>query len=352
LKTEVGFFCSYTPLPLIHAAGLTPIRILPMGDVPDQAGTLLHDNLCTHVKRVLDRAMAQDVPELAGLVMMNSCDAMRRLHDAWKVVRPLEHTVLVDLPVGTDERAVSYLAGEFARLLETLAQWSGRRPSIQAILRSSQLYDELADNLHLLAQRTAQGEVAGGWRKLQEFFNLSVALPLLEVLAQVKALPRQTPIQPNQGVPIYLMGNVLCDPQAFEMIESSGLRIVADDVCTGSRQLVPLELSEGSESALLEQLAQKMLSRPPCARTLDAGQPGGLALRVVDAARSVGARGVVVQVMKFCDPYLSRLPAIRQALRQAQIPLLILEGDCNLRSLGQQQTRLAAFAEMLQGVAS
>jgi len=45
-RQKIGFTCAYTPLPLIDAAGYAPFRILPMGDVPDQAGHLLHDNLC------------------------------------------------------------------------------------------------------------------------------------------------------------------------------------------------------------------------------------------------------------------------------------------------------------------
>ncbi|MFC1819947.1 2-hydroxyacyl-CoA dehydratase [Thermodesulfobacteriota bacterium] len=76
----VGFSCAYTPLPLIHAAGFIPYRILPMGDQPDQAGSIMHDNLCPHVKRILDRAMAKDLPELSGIVFMDSCESMRPNH--------------------------------------------------------------------------------------------------------------------------------------------------------------------------------------------------------------------------------------------------------------------------------
>ena len=36
-----------------------------------------------------------------------------------------------------------------------------------------------------------------------------------------------------------------------------------------------------------------------------------------------------------------------EALRQHDLPLLLLEGDCSLRSLGQQRTRIEAFVEML-----
>ena len=112
----IGYACAYTPLVLIDAAAYTPYRILPMSTCPDQAGQLLHDNLCPHVKRILDRVISKDLPELAGVVFINSCDAMRRLSDAWRHVRPDDSTILLDLPAIADEAALAFFAGELARL--------------------------------------------------------------------------------------------------------------------------------------------------------------------------------------------------------------------------------------------
>ena len=98
-----------------------------------------------------------------------------------------------------------------------------------------------------------------------------------------------------------------------------------------------------------EQIARAILDRPPCARTIAPADPGRLAGLVLDDARKCGAKGVIAHVMKFCDPYLARLPAVRQALKEANVPLLVLEGDCSLRSLGQHRTRIEAFVEMVGG---
>ncbi len=61
MTRNIGFTCAYTPIPLIEAAGFDPLRIFPESKAPDQAGHLLHDNLCPHVKKVLDRALASDL---------------------------------------------------------------------------------------------------------------------------------------------------------------------------------------------------------------------------------------------------------------------------------------------------
>ncbi len=52
---------------------------------------------------------------------------------------------------------------------------------------------------------------------------------------------------------------------------------------------------------------------------------------IVEGARLAGARGVIAHVMKFCDPYLARMPVIQSVLREASLPLLLLEGDCTTR---------------------
>jgi len=337
-SSRVGFTCAYTPLPLIDAAGLVPVRLRPDGDAPEEAATLLHDNLCPHVKRVLDRRLDDQLGELSGVVIMGSCDAMRRLGDAWRVAAPEDRLTVVDLPVTADLRSVAYLAGQIQGLAETLSEWSGRAVTPDGLAGAAERRDELARAL-----ATLDGTVPGGSARLQELRNLTVtARPevALEAVTAAAALPRES----SAGVPIFLHGNVLPAPDALEMIESCGARIVADDLCTGAHQLTaPAMVGEGN---VWSQLARGLLERPRCARTLTA-RPVGIAEEVTRAAAEAGAAGVVAHVAKFCDPYLARLPALRESLRQAGLPLLVLEGDCTMRSLGQHRTRIEAFVEML-----
>lgn len=113
LRKRVGITCTVAPLPLIDAAGMTPVRLLPLHSCPDQAGHLLHDNLCPHVKRILDGVMARRSEELVGVVLVNCCDAMRRLADAWPLQAPDQRVFLVDLPMTGDARAIAFLGDEF-----------------------------------------------------------------------------------------------------------------------------------------------------------------------------------------------------------------------------------------------
>lgn len=346
-KSSIGYACAYTPLVLIHAAGYTPYRILPISACPDQAGQLLHDNLCPHVKRILDRAIGEDLPDLAGVVFINSCDAMRRLCDAWRHVRPDDNISLLNLPATSDDAAVAFFANELTRLIESLAQWSGRRIKNSDLKVSIEQYNALCDLFARLREQHRQGKLSGGSTAVQILYNTAMTAPFEKSLTRLKqALADPLSKAPeSDGVPVFLFGNVLADPEAFSLFESCGARIIEDDLCTGSRQFTPIELNRNND--LILQISKCLLTRPACARTFDPARPLKMAADILTRAQASGARGAIGQTIKFCDPYLDRLPMVREALRRAGMPLLLLEGDCTLRSIEQQRTRIEAFIEML-----
>ncbi|RJP84143.1 MAG: 2-hydroxyacyl-CoA dehydratase [Desulfobacteraceae bacterium] len=352
-KENIGFACAYTPLPLIDAAGYAPFRILPVGDFPDQAGQLLHDNLCPHIKRILDRAMSGDLPDLAGAVFINSCDAMRRMADAWIDIHKIDtrkngRTILIDLPATADSLSISFFRDELVRAADALADWRGKKIEPEAIAASIDKYNEISGLLVQIAQKFRQGRLDGGTAALQKIYNQAATSPFDDTLVRLKQLQDapDSDAPKNKGVPVFLFGNVMPDPEAFEMIESCGAAIMNDDFCTGSRMFAPIADDDAGD--VFSRMAEALLTRQPCARTFDPARPGKIAEDVLNNAKAAQALGVIGHTVKFCDPYLERLPFIREALKNAGMPLLLLEGDCSLRSIGQQKTRIEAFIEMLR----
>ncbi|HAZ11476.1 MAG: hypothetical protein A2X86_10860 [Bdellovibrionales bacterium GWA2_49_15] len=327
----IGYACAYTPTPLIHAAGFVPYRILPheSSSVPSRAGGVLHDNLCPHIKRILDRAMAQDLPPLAGMVFMNSCDSMRRLFDAWQRVRPDIPSILLELPVTAEAHSVKFFELELRELGPKLVEWGGTAVTETKLQASMALYNRLAEKLTS--------------RRVQALFNRAMTTAPEALIGELDSAPAQ--MQKTAGIPVFLFGNVLSDPGAFQLFEDCGVTIVGDDLCTGSRSFQKIEVA--ADNSALSSLALGLLSRRPCARTLVPGDPEILAKNLIRDARASGARGVIGHTVKFCDPYLARVPVIREHLKRAKLPFLFLEGDCTLGTIGQQRTRIEAFAEML-----
>ena len=68
---------------------------------------------------------------------------------------------------------------------------------------------------------------------------------------------------------------------------------------------------------------------------------------MVERAQNCNAQGAVVLIAKYCEPHLFHYPFIKEALKGAGIPHLMLETEHELVSLEGMKTRLQAFMEML-----
>ncbi len=262
--------------------------------------------------------------------------------------RPDHRVALVDLPVSNEESAVSFFAGQLTRLSETLSGWSGQSFNQADVSASVYKFNEMAELLDKVSQRVRGGTLEGGSFRLQDLFNRAAIEPVDLTVKLLKTVVQEPELRvtADSGVPVYLFGNVLPDPEAFALFQSCGVHVAGDSVCTGLRAFCHIG-GEDSEGVFVR-LARGLLDQPRCARTFEPFRPGKIAEEVLTEARRCHSKGVIAYTLKFCDPYTSRLPAIRKVLREAGLPLLVLEGDCTMRSMGQQRTRIEAFVEMLR----
>ena len=60
-----------------------------------------------------------------------------------------------------------------------------------------------------------------------------------------------------------------------------------------------------------------------------------------------GARGVIVHLVKFCEPELFDVPALRALCVARGLPLLQIDGELERELSAQSVTRVEAFVEML-----
>jgi len=345
---KIGFTCAYTPVPIIEAAGFSPFRIFPDGDSPEQAGHLLHDNLCPHVKRVLDKGLADDLPDLEGMVFINSCDSMRRLSDAWQTARPDDKVMLLDLPSTTSESSISFLAKEYKRMAQTLFQWNDKEFSAAIVHEKITTWNELATSTGKIEASISEIFQPGATAKIQHIINSAAQDSMAKAISLADDFDFTQSPSTKGAAPVFIFGNLLFDPQVFDLFEEWNMHVIGNDFCTGSRFIT--EIDQDADDDIFPALAISYLQNTPCARTMNTAQPMAIAQQVVDKARASKAKGVIGFTLKFCDPYLARIPMIREALIKENIPFLMLESDCTMGSIGQQQTRIEAFTEMLEGV--
>jgi benzoyl-CoA reductase/2-hydroxyglutaryl-CoA dehydratase subunit BcrC/BadD/HgdB len=346
MKNKIlGFTCAYAPVPIIEAAGFQAFRVLPQGECPDQAGQLLHDNLCPHVKRVLDRALDNDLPGVSAMVFVNSCDSMRRVADAWRAARPKDEVMVLDLPSTNTPSSIDFLATEYERMARTLFTWNNQVFSRERVRERIKVWNDLSQTLGSLETKMGEAFYPGLAAEVQTVVNTAATDSVDAALARAKAAVAKAWAPAGGHAPVFLFGNLLFDPKVFDLFENWNMHVTRLDFCTGSRFVSPVDLSLTDDP--FAALAHSYMTGPPCARTMDTRQPGAIAQKIVERAGESNARAVMGFTLKFCDPYLARIPGIRQALQAAGLPFLMLEGDCTMGDIGQQQTRIEAFTEML-----
>ncbi|MDY6794024.1 MAG: 2-hydroxyacyl-CoA dehydratase family protein [Actinomycetota bacterium] len=327
----VAWFCTYTPLEMLDAAGLIPSRHFGDPQILESADALLHPAICPYARACLAHELKADGPHHA--LFINSCDAMRRLYDTWKDAFSGDFIYLMDLPRNQDGGGERMLAEEMKHLAAALRERWGVTITSRELLRACVRREES----RLAYLDSTRG--AGGGERLRSAMRLHTGLEAGDDSDGERTRGG------TAGTPILLTGNLLNPEGLVTWLERAGARVVWTDLCNGDRAFCSSTMAEGEDmDELLASLSAAYLERHPCARMSDSSRRYDL---LVETTRRVGARGIVYASLKFCDSYLYDYPLVEDRLKEEGIPVLRLESDYTDGHVGQLMTRIEAFLEMI-----
>jgi benzoyl-CoA reductase/2-hydroxyglutaryl-CoA dehydratase subunit BcrC/BadD/HgdB len=346
-KESVGWLCSYTPIELIIAAGFEPYRISGHVDSPRDADTYMSPNMCQFVRSVVDMVAAGEYDHLRGVIFVNSCDPMRRLHDVWKHIKPDQFLYMVDLPIQQSPDEQAYFTREVAKLREVLEQLSGHEirdedvmEATQTLLHARKLYHDMLDaecnvpvrfsstQFRMMTDRFFTTPV---WDWTEEVENLLAEKPGRNVSRDVAGRPR-----------VLLAGSPSHDPALVALIEESGMDVVFENTCTGSRFF---EITVDDTGNPIDDLGTAYFNKPTCARMMQLSERADF---IIQKAEEFSADGIIHFTLKFCDTYQYDVPRLKRTLEEAGLKILAVEADCLGSNIGQLKTRFESFREMLQ----
>ncbi len=347
-RPKIGWFCGYTPLEVLLAAGFVPVRVSGHTGSVSKADSCLHANMCHYVRSALDAALNGAYDELKGAVFVNSCDAMRRLYDVWRKHVNMDFTFLLDLPRGQSEEDVAYYQNEIQKLRNAISAHFSVDITDKQIKAAAHIYSEGRDQYKALndLRRETPPRISG--------YDIANMAALFSSTSPEKwgayALTLTTE-KSEQSAPavkrlrMILDGSPVHNPEVISFIEDCGFDVVAENFCSGSRHF-DLNTGKPNTGDILHDLSAAYLARPPCARMMRFEER---AARLIDIVKTFGAHGVIHISLKFCDTYLYDVPRLRKKLAAEGIRSLFLETDGTIGSIGQLKTRIEAFAEMIGG---
>jgi benzoyl-CoA reductase subunit C len=331
----VGYFCSYVPVELIHAAGFTPVRML-LGPPPgDAAGAFMQPFCCSFARSLLEGLADGTYDYLSAVVMPHTCDTIRNLSDLVETAAPGMRVMRLMVPTITHTpEAVDFMVEELAVLKRGLEDMAGSEISDWDLRRSIGLYNRCRSALAGLCEMNLGNHL---------LYTAYLAVQLTgpeEFLGLVKYLKSGEEVAGTKRVAV--VGGPVPQLEIFDLLEEYGMSVAWDDLCTASRFAMGMVAENGKP---LRALAERYLGRRPCPTKLDPTNQREESL--IKGIRASGAEGVVFAQQAFCEFHSFDYPGLKKRLDAESIPSVRLDLEHPFQPTGQMRTRLQALSEML-----
>ncbi len=345
-KKAVGCFPLYTPEEIIYAAGMLPVGMWGGQTEIKHADTYLQSFCCSIMRENLEQGMCGVYNMLSAVIIPTYCDTLKCLCENWKVAVPQVKTIGMVYPQNrATQSGITYMIEEYRRVKKELESVTGVEITEEDLIQSIGLYEGYRRTMRKFAALSAQypqtlnAKVRHAVIKAGFFSDKKAYATLIgELLVEIKKLPKEE----STGIRTVITG-ILAEPDALlEIFAENGVAIVADDLAQESRQF-RTSVTKGDHA--LEMLAYRMANQS-CPLLYDEKKTRGALLK--ELVRESEADGVIVVMMKFCDPEEFDYPIYKKELDDAGIPILYLEIEQKMDSIEQLRTRIQAFAEMIK----
>lgn len=345
-----GFFCTFTPLEVLDAAGLLCVSLCGMSNetIP-AAETVLPKNLCPLIKSSYGFAITDTCPYTywADLIVgETTCDGKKKMYDLLGQRKPM---YILQLPQGIDRPYARRLwVEEIRRFIafvgDTFQVEITHDKLRQAAVARNELRRARVELMEL--QRRSPAPISG--LKLYKFMEgLGYSFNVGEAVAATRALARELAnAQPAEdkgakrvlitGCPI---GGVL--EKVVGAVERNGGQVVCYENCSGiksARSYVDTERADMAEALADAYLDIGCSVMSPNRRRMEA---------LPKLIEEFGAEGVIDVTLQTCTTYMIETRAVRKLCEGLHVPYMSLETDYSQEDGGQIETRISAFLETL-----
>ena len=345
-----GFFCTFTPLEVLDAAGLLCVSLCGMSNetIP-AAETVLPKNLCPLIKSSYGFAITDTCPYTywADLIVgETTCDGKKKMYDLLGQRKPM---YILQLPQGIDRPYARQLWVEEIRrfiafVSETCQVEIADETLRQAAVARNELRRARVELMEL--QRRSPAPISG--LKLYKFMEgLGYNFQVSEAIASTRALAHELAnVQPagDKGIKRVLItgcpiGGVL--EKVVGAVERNGGQVVCYENCSGiksARNYVDTgrrDMAEALADAYLD-IGCSVMS--PNRRRMET---------LPKLMEEFDVEGVIDVTLQTCTTYMIETRAVRKLCEGLHIPYMSMETDYSQEDGGQIETRIAAFIETL-----
>lgn len=350
----VGYLCNNVPEEFILAAELFPFRLSgdpwggteKIGNYSEQGNVFSREGF---VASILHMILKGKYDFLDYLVIPHARDSVHRLY-ATLSSSQLENSdlKLPEIFYLDNLHTYFYSAGLYNRdrwleLKKQLERWSGKEITKESLSKAISDTNENKSLLKKMADfRAEEAPCISGVDAMQIIGSSMFMLKhdhnklLKEYLAGIDDFPRK------KGARIFVEGSPLDNLQLYEIIESCGATVVAEDNCWGNRSFdAPIDSTADPVEAVIDRYNNKA----PCPRMFPMSSRIDYCLRSALAAK---VQGVIFNVNRFDEMQAWEVPDEIKALQESGIPSLYLKDRPYL--IDDREVLKTKIAEFVKGI--
>lgn len=354
-KKVMGYYCTYIPEEILHAAGILPFRIRATGShTEDLADVYMVRFTCGFVRMTLDLALRGGYDFLDGLFVSNCCDHARRMYEifdlvifnreAFKEFKPPRF--YTSIPHTITEEGYDWYKKEVEEFKIDLEQKYGlKKITNQELENSIQLFNE---NRRLLREIYKYKILDNPKLSGSEFLQISMAnssIPKekanIELKRILEIIKKREGIKDNKKR-IMLIGSVVDNTDFINIIEDSGAHVISDFLCFGLRNIIDDVKTEGDP---FDNICRRTYYRMSCPRMMDDHQRRLEFL--VKEIKKAKIDGVIMQRINNCDLHGCENMLCEHDFKEMGIPAFNIDRESFQADATRLQTRIEAFLEML-----
>lgn len=350
----VGMFCSYTPLELFDAAGVSVVGLCGTSNEPiADAEKVLPKNLCPLIKSSYGFAYTEKCPYTYFcdfIVGETTCDGKKKM---FELLNDIKETYVLHLPQSQKRAYAKDIWYQEVKLLkEYMEERYGVEITDEKLREAARKRNELRKTQMELY--TLQGAVPPAMKATevmstlaQGMFNFGVDAQHASYKAKVDAAKAalekgEKPVD-EKAKRILLTGcpSTGVIQKVGMTIENNGGVIVCLDDCGGERTQKML-VDENADD-ILRAISDRYLEIHCSVMTTNEGR----IQNTKEMCKKYKADGVIEMVLQACHTFNVEANLMQKMCEEEGIPYMKLETDYSTTDSGQIETRLAAFIEML-----
>lgn len=356
-RKVIGTFCVYIPDELIFALDAIGVGLCGGTNFSNYAiEGVLPANLCPLIKSAVGFKMGNICPYFESLDLLigeTTCDGKKK---AWEILGKYTDMYVMEVPQCKDRpQARELFFKELKALATKLEELTGKKLTVDNLKPAMQKIQNKRDQIRriyetrkvdpppisgkdalLISQITFYDDPD---RQIQMLGKLADELEA-RVKSQVGVVAKNTPRILIAGTPMAVPNWKL-----HHIVETSGAIAVSEETCTGTRYFAgDLKITGKNVDELLQNIADRYLEVNCACFTPNEARINDITQLIQDYK----VDGVILYTLSFCQPYEIEAMSLQTLLKEKNVPVISISTDYSSEDVGQLQTRIEAFIEMLK----